>query len=345
MLLYSPADVVRLERLHRTQRRRGRGAARSGRCHATAAGTRAAAPHAALRRRARLPPPARCPSTSARPIDATNCGACDVCLDEVEGVADATVTAQKILSCVARAGEGFGVMHIVDILVGADTERIRQSRPRPAQHLRAARRRAAQGGVTAMVHQLIDQRLLERSRGDRPVLQAQRRLRGRCCAASAPCSSCSRAQGRSPKPRFDEDRGRASTRASSSICASCAATLADARGVPPYIIFGDATLRELARRRPTSLAGFAAIRGVGQKKLEDLGPVFLDADPRLLRRATASPGRGGRRDPEPVPDSEPREIPAPLTVNDDFKPISCRALPCRSPRCARAARPAPGRAR
>jgi ATP-dependent DNA helicase RecQ len=51
--------------------------------------------------------------------------------------------------------------------------------------------------------------------------------------------------------------------------------LAEARGVPPYIIFGDATLRELARLRPSSPSAFATVRGVGQKKLDDLGPQFL----------------------------------------------------------------------
>ncbi len=55
-----------------------------------------------------------------------NCEACDVCLNEVEGIADATATAQKILSCVARAGERFGAEHIVDVLLGADTERVRR---------------------------------------------------------------------------------------------------------------------------------------------------------------------------------------------------------------------------
>ena len=54
------------------------------------------------------------------------CEACDVCLNEVEGLADATVTAQKILSCVARAGEHFGAEHIVDVLLGANTDRIRR---------------------------------------------------------------------------------------------------------------------------------------------------------------------------------------------------------------------------
>jgi ATP-dependent DNA helicase RecQ len=52
--------------------------------------------------------------------------------------------------------------------------------------------------------------------------------------------------------------------------------LADARGVPPYIIFNDATLRDLARRRPTSLDAFAAVYGVGERKLHDLGPLFIE---------------------------------------------------------------------
>ena len=56
----------------------------------------------------------------------TNCEACDVCLNEVKGLADATVTAQKILSCVARAGERFGGEHIIDVLLGADTKRVRR---------------------------------------------------------------------------------------------------------------------------------------------------------------------------------------------------------------------------
>src|SRR5215475_8212210 len=54
------------------------------------------------------------------------CEACDVCLNELEGLEDATITAQKILSCVARTGERFGVEHIVDVLLGAQTDRIRR---------------------------------------------------------------------------------------------------------------------------------------------------------------------------------------------------------------------------
>jgi ATP-dependent DNA helicase RecQ len=60
------------------------------------------------------------------PYKAPNCGACDVCLGEVEGMADGTELAQKVLSCVARTEESFGVEHVVDVLIGADSERVRR---------------------------------------------------------------------------------------------------------------------------------------------------------------------------------------------------------------------------
>src|SRR5437868_15238995 len=67
-----------------------------------------------------------------------SCGACDVCLNEVEGVEDATVTAQKIISCVARVQERFGAGHVVDVLRGANTERVLANRH---QELRSEERR------------------------------------------------------------------------------------------------------------------------------------------------------------------------------------------------------------
>ena len=66
-----------------------------------------------------------------------------------------------------------------------------------------------------------------------------------------------------------------STATCSRACASFAVELASERGVPAYVIFGDATLRELARLRPTNLDDFARVKGVGEKKLLDLGGGFI----------------------------------------------------------------------
>ena len=268
VLLYSPADVIRLERLIEKSaaeagvRRRGRRGQ-----------PRAAPAHAALRRRPARAVTARCRSISDRRTRATGCGACDVCLNEVEGVADATVTAQKILSCVARAGQGFGILHIVDILTGANSARIRQWR-HDTLSTYGLLTDVPRNAVTTMVHQLLDQRLLDRTPGDRPVLKLNDTswavLRGqRAVQLVLP------RQGPVAKPRFDEDSWEGVDKGLFEHLRQLRRALADARGVPPYIIFGDATLRDLARLRPSTPAAFATVRGVGQKKLEDLGPEFL----------------------------------------------------------------------
>ncbi|MGH7787443.1 MAG: DNA helicase RecQ [Candidatus Binatia bacterium] len=267
VLLYSPADVIRLERLFE------RSAAESPSGEGVSEATRAL-----LREMQRFASALACRHKTlseyfGQPYPRHDCGACDVCLQEVQGVEDATVTAQKILSCVARAGEGFGVMHIVDILVGGDTERVRQ-RHHDRLSTYGLLKEVPRKSVTALVHQLLDQQLLERTPGDRPVLKLNQAawavLRGQRAVQlvlpkAAPVSR-TRFEGESwegvDKGLFEHLRG-------------VRRMLADARGVPPYIIFGDATLRDLARFRPSTPSTFATVRGVGQRKLEDLGPRFL----------------------------------------------------------------------
>ena len=267
VLLYSPADAIRLERL-----------IEKSAADAELPGDVIAAGRALLQQMQRFAGGLACRHRAlseyfGQPYPPDDCGACDVCLGEVEGIGDATVTAQKILSCVARAGEAFGIMQIVDILVGADTERIRQWRhDRLSTYgLLADMPRKA---VTALVHQLLDQRLLDRTAGDRPVLKLNdaswAALRGQ-----RPVQLVLPREGPVARTRADEDSWAGVDKGLFEHLRQLRRMLAEARGVPPYIIFGDATLRDLARRRPSSTTAFAGIRGVGQKKLEDLGPQFL----------------------------------------------------------------------
>jgi ATP-dependent DNA helicase RecQ len=268
VLLYSPADVIRLEHLMQ------RSAAESG-----IADDVSASGNELLRHMQRFAGGLACRHRTlseyfGQEYPRDNCGACDVCLDEVEGVADATVTAQNILSCVARAGEGFGVVHIVDILAGANTDRIRQwNHDRLTTYGLLAD--IPRKSLIGMVHQLLDQRLLDRTPGERPILK----LNDTSWAVMRGQRSVQLVQPRQApvaKTRFDQDSWEGVDKGLFEDLRQLRRTLADGRGVPPYIIFGDATLRELARLRPTSPAGFATVRGVGQKKLEDLGPVFLE---------------------------------------------------------------------
>jgi ATP-dependent DNA helicase RecQ len=202
------------------------------------------------------------------------CSACDICLDETDTVPDATIIAQKILSCVARVEERFGAGHVIDVLRGGNTEMIQRCRHTQLSTyglLKEMDRKA----LTNLVYQLIDQGLVDRTEGDRPilklngaswqVLRGQRPVRLIKPAAAGPKRTKSEVEFWEgvDSGLFESLRG-------------LRHDLAEKEGVPAYIIFGDATLRELARIRPTAIDRFASIRGVGQAKLAGYGKVFVE---------------------------------------------------------------------
>jgi len=201
------------------------------------------------------------------------CGACDVCLDEVEGVADGTVAAQKILSCVARAGERFGAEHIIDILLGADTESVRRW-----HHERLSTYGLLKGTgrkpVNNMIYQLIDASLLERTSDERPVLH----LNDASWAVMRGKQTVRLLQPKVEvtKTRVDKESWEGVDRGLFDSLRTLRRQVADERRVPPYVLFSDATLRDMARARPGSPGAFLNVRGIGERKLADLGPRFLE---------------------------------------------------------------------
>ncbi len=202
-----------------------------------------------------------------------NCDACDVCLDEVEGLADATVTAQKILSCVARAGERFGAEHIVDVLLGADTERVRRWRHEQlTTHglMKGTNRKA----LTNMIYQLLDGGLLDRTAEERPVLRLNEQswavLRGKRTVRLL------RPKTEVRETHLNEQLWAGVDHGLFEKLRILRREVADERGVPAYVLFSDATLRDMARVRPGSAAAFLNVRGVGERKLADFGARFLE---------------------------------------------------------------------
>ena len=203
----------------------------------------------------------------------SNCEACDVCLNEVEGLADATVTAQKILSCVARAGENFGGEHIIDVLLGAQTERVRRWRHEDLTTyglLKGTNRKT----LTNMLYQLIDAGLLERTNDERPVLrlnEASREvLRGQRSVRLV------QPKEKVQKTRYETKSWEKVDEGLFEALRILRRKLADQRGVPAYVLFSDATLRDMARLRPGTPDALLGVRGVGEKKLADIGQRFLD---------------------------------------------------------------------
>ena len=207
---------------------------------------------------------------------AVPCGACDVCLGENAAEPEAAVVTQKILSCVARLDGSFGAAHVVSVLRGANTEKIRR-----LSHTELSVYGLMRETPTPVLHsyidQLIDAGALARTTDDRPLVyiteDSRGYLKGTEDIALYRPKTLPAASGRERSAPdwsgVDEalyDALRALRR-----------ELAEQRDVPAYIIFGDHTLRDLARHRPRTRSEMLRVRGVGPKKLDEFGDAFLSA--------------------------------------------------------------------
>ena len=208
-----------------------------------------------------------------QPYDKPSCEACEVCLNEIEADPEATVIAQKILSCVARVEQRFGVTQVVKILAGVNDQfvrRFRHERLSTFGLLKDCDRKA----LTNMVFQLIEQGVLDRTPDDRPILKLNAAswavLRGERSVRLVRPRTVQIAAARAERESWDGvDRDLFES------LRDLRRQVAAERSVPAYIIFGDASLRDMARLRPKTPAEFLEVHGVGDRKLKNFGPRFL----------------------------------------------------------------------
>ena len=203
----------------------------------------------------------------------SNCEACEHCLGEIEADPEATVIAQKILSCVARVEQRFGVVHVVKVLTGANEQSVRRFRHDELSTF-GLLQDYDRKKLTNMVFQLIEQGVLDRTPDDRPTLKLNAAswevLRGERDVQLVRPKTRPLAVTRTEK----ESWGGVDQELFESLRA-LRHEIATQRGVPAYIIFGNAALRDMARLRPTTTAEFLQVHGVGEKKLKDFGQRFL----------------------------------------------------------------------
>ncbi|MGA9574797.1 MAG: DNA helicase RecQ [Lysobacterales bacterium] len=207
-----------------------------------------------------------------------DCGNCDVCLDPPEKY-DATEAARKVLSCVYRVGQSFGVKHVVDVLRGADNERIRKfDHERLTTFGIGAEYSAAEW--MSIVRQLIHRGYLLQDIAAFSVLKltpsALGLLRGEETLELARPRLKETVRKKKRKAGPVEDLSEDDLRLFETL-REIRKQLAEEQGVPPYVIFGDVALVEMSRERPSTPAEFLQINGVGEVKLERHGAVFLDA--------------------------------------------------------------------
>jgi len=200
----------------------------------------------------------------------TGCGACDVCLNEVETVDDALVTAQKIISSVYRQEQRFGADYTAQVLRGSRNKKVRHNKHDQLSTY-GLLKHESEAVVRGWIDQLLSQGFLKRS-GEHSVIviteEGKRVLKGDVTPSLARPKTRQTVQSAADKWE-GVDRGLFDALRQTRM------DIADQRGVPPYVIFGDMTLRELARYRPTSVDVLLKIYGIGQLKLEEFGAAFV----------------------------------------------------------------------
>ena len=236
-------------------------------------------------------------------LESENCGACDVCLAELDLVEDALVVGQKVLSCVFRLRENFGGDYTAQVLAGSREQRILDNGHDKlstwgilAEHDRKS--------VRNWIEQLVGQGFLEKN-GEYNVLKitpaGRRVLRGEVTPRLLKPAQRPRKESRAAHDSWD-----GVDRDLFEVLRDWRRRQASERQIAPFIVMGDATLRDLARARPSSLHRLRAIHGIGEKKCADYGAellaeiaaychragVSLDVDPfpeAALRPATTRP--------------------------------------------------------
>jgi ATP-dependent DNA helicase RecQ len=209
------------------------------------------------------------------------CEACDYCLGELEAVADPVTLARKILSSVARVGQRFGVGHVTAVLRGQETEPV-VARGHAQLSTFGLLRDASVDEVRGYIDQLIAHGLLHQTDDQYPVLQLTPEgvtvMKDAAAGAGLSLARQRRpVKGRSaPRARVEVESWQGVDRGVFERLREMRLSLARARGVPPYVIFHDATLRELARVRPRSIDQLAGVYGMGDKKIEAWGAAVLD---------------------------------------------------------------------
>jgi ATP-dependent DNA helicase RecQ len=208
-----------------------------------------------------------------QPTTRDNCQACDVCLGDLDSVEDALVIARKILSCVLRLGQRFGGAYTASVLVGSTEKRIIENghdalstysllsdHPKPV--------------VQDWIEQLVGQEYLEKT-GEYNVLMVTEKGRAILKGSGTP-RLLKPAQKPAKISKIASDSWEGVNKGLFETLRKLRSEIAFEKQLPAYIVFGDAVLRDMARRRPLTLDRFLQVRGVGQQKCKHYGRTFLD---------------------------------------------------------------------
>lgn len=229
-----------------------------------------------------------------------NCGGCDNCLEPVAKI-DGTEIAAMVIRCVQALPASFGVSLIIDVLRGSKSARVVD---RGFDHLETygQGRTLSKDDLRAWIHDLVGQGYLARSGERYPVITLTRKSRAVLDGeAKVSLPAPGRAQARAGRGQtIPTDLSPEKERLFLDLKALRKAT-ADEEEVPPYVIFSDRTLREMAEVCPGDETALLAITGVGEYKLKTYGPAFLATIQRFCADNRTTPGRPHKEPPQQTP--------------------------------------------
>ncbi|MFH1144518.1 MAG: DNA helicase RecQ [Candidatus Eisenbacteria bacterium] len=206
---------------------------------------------------------------------------CDICAGLVERI-DVTREAQMFLSAVARTGQRFGIAHVIDVVTGSTTTRIQQWRHDKLKTFGVGREQSKRFW-RSLADNLLAQDLIEQAGESFPVLK----LKPGAASVLRGGAEVHGVRVKEPKPAGRKKKGAAGLRRAESLDDSfdealferlreLRLRLARAQGVPPYIVFSDRTLREMAASAPADTEELSRVTGVGSFKLGRYGDAFLE---------------------------------------------------------------------
>ena len=241
-------------------------------------------------------------------FDKHACQACDVCTGDREFEPEGQEIARKILSCVARVEERYGIGYVVNVLHGDNDERIIRNGHQELTTFGLLKDRPA-AAIRDFTRQLLDQELLVQEGDEYPILKLTAGswavMRNQKQIKLVKVTKARAGEGRKPKAGDGAD-WEGVDRPLFDALKIWRRAVAEEKNLPPYVIFGDATLRELARVRPTTREGLLEIYGIGEAKLREYGDDLLEAISDHCRRTGLS------SDLKPAPKVQVRPNPVPV---------------------------------
>lgn len=234
------------------------------------------------------------------------CNACDVCLGKLETVSDSLVIAQKILSCVLRVRERYGAEYVSLVLTGSKDQRILAAGHHELSTYGLLKEFRKQD-VRQWVEQLVAQAFLSKG-GEYNVLQLTDAGRRVLAGETIPTLLIPSKSSRGTSSTADRDSWEGVDHGLFDTLRDLRREEALRRSVPAYIVFGDATLRDMARKRPSTIAGLLDVHGVGRQKSADFGEDFVACIVQYCRE------HGLQTDVRPVQESGPKKVSTNLPV-------------------------------